>query len=78
MTEEQFPGTVASVRRALERAFVEEDPRDAAWRGRVGNARMSVRVDVAPDPADAAQAMVVASSEVLPVPKFTGDRKSVV
>ena len=33
MTEEQFPGTVASVRRALERAFVEEDPRDAAWRG---------------------------------------------
>ena len=72
MTEEQFPGTVASVRRALERAFVEEDPRDAAWRGRVGNARMSVRVDVAPDPADAAQAMVVASSEVLPVPKFTG------
>ena len=47
MTEEQFPGTVASVRRALERAFVEEDPRDAAWRGRVGNARMSVRVDVA-------------------------------
>ena len=72
MSEDRFPGTVASVRRALERTFVEEDPRDAAWRGRVGTARMSVRVDVAPDPADAAQAMVVATAEVLPVPKFTG------
>ena len=64
MSEQDFPGTVASVRRALERTFVEEDPRDAAWRGRVGNARMSVRVDVAADPEDSAQAMVVAASEV--------------
>jgi hypothetical protein len=72
MSEQEFPGTVASVRRALERTFVEEDPRDAAWRGRVGNARMSVRVDVAADPEDPTQAMVVATSEVLPVPKFTG------
>ena len=72
MSAERFPGTVASVRRALERTFVEEDPRDAAWRGRVGNARMSVRVDVRPDPGDEAQAIVVASSEILPVPRFTG------
>ncbi|MGI9116885.1 MAG: T3SS (YopN, CesT) and YbjN peptide-binding chaperone 1 [Gaiellales bacterium] len=72
MSEQAFPGTVASVRRALERTFVEEDPRDAAWRGRVGTARMSVRVDVVPDPSDPAQAMVVATSEVLPVPRFTG------
>jgi hypothetical protein len=72
MSEQEFPGTGASVRRALERAFVEEDPRDAAWRGRVGNARMSVRVDVAADPAEPGQAMVLATSEVLPVPKLTG------
>ena len=60
------------MRRALERTFVEEDPRDAAWRGRVGAARMSVRVDVVEDPGDPEQAMVVATSEVLPVPRFTG------
>ena len=78
MSAERFPGTVASVRRALERTFVEEDPRDAAWRGRVGAARASVRVDVVEDPADPDQAMVVVTSEVLPVPRFTGPIASAV
>jgi hypothetical protein len=72
MSEVQFPGTNATIRRALERTFVEEDPRDAAWRGRVGTARTSVRVDVMADPIDASQPMVVATAEVLPVPRFTG------
>jgi len=67
-----FPGTVATVRRSLERTFVEEDPRDAAWRGTVGTARTSVRVDVRPDPDDAAQPLVIATAEVLPVPRLTG------
>lgn len=67
-----FPGTVATVRRSLERTFVEEDPRDAAWRGAVGTARTSVRVDVVPDPGDPAQPLVLATAEVLPVPRFTG------
>lgn len=72
MSQHAFPGTVATVRRSLERAFVEEDPRDAAWRGKVGSARTSVRVDVLPSPGDVAQPMVVATAEVLPVPRFTG------
>lgn len=72
MSQPAFPGTVATVRRSLERAFVEEDPRDAAWRGKVGSARTSVRVDVLPSPGDVAQPMVVATAEVLPVPRFTG------
>ncbi|MFM7552723.1 MAG: T3SS (YopN, CesT) and YbjN peptide-binding chaperone 1 [Actinomycetota bacterium] len=67
-----FPGTVATVRRSLERTFVEEDPRDAAWRGAVGTTRTSVRVDVVPDPGDPAQPLVLATAEVLPVPRFTG------
>ncbi len=72
MSQHAFPGTVATVRRSLERTFVEEDPRDAAWRGKVGSARTSVRVDVLPSPGDVAQPMVVATAEVLPVPRFTG------
>jgi len=72
MTQQAFPGTVATVRRSLERTFIEEDPRDAAWRGKVGSARTSVRVDVGPAPGDASQPMVVATAEVLPVPRFTG------
>lgn len=72
MSEPVFPGTIATIRRSLERSFVEEDPRDAAWRGLVGTARTSVRVDVLADPRDLAQPLVTATAEVLPVPKFTG------
>ena len=72
MSTPAFPGTVATVRRALERTFVEEDPRDAAWRGRVGTGRVSVRVDVRADPVDPAQPIVVTTAEVLPVPRLNG------
>ncbi len=72
MSEPVFPGTIATIRRSLERSFVEEDPRDAAWRGLVGTARTSVRVDVLADPSDLGQPLVTATAEVLPVPKFTG------
>lgn len=72
MSKLAFPGTVATVRRSLERTFVEEDPRDAAWRGRVGTARVSVRVDVMSDPRDATQPVVVTTAEVLPIPRLTG------
>jgi hypothetical protein len=72
VSEARFAGTVATVRRALERSFVEEDPRDAAWRGRVGNERTSVRVDVVPDPTEPTRPIVVATAEVLPVARLNG------
>jgi hypothetical protein len=72
MSENEYRGTVATVRRALERTFVEEDPRDAAWRGVVGPERVSVRVDVIDDPEGGHAPMVVCSAEILPIPRLTG------
>lgn len=72
MSASEYRGTVATVRRALERSFVEEDPRDAAWRGKVGPERISVRVDVVDDPTGGNQPMVVSTAEVLPIPRLTG------
>jgi hypothetical protein len=72
MSASEYRGTVATVRRALERTFVEEDPRDAAWRGKVGPERISVRVDVVDDPNGGSQPMVVSTAEVLPIPRLTG------
>jgi hypothetical protein len=46
VTDHPYAGTVAIVRRALDRHFTNVDPGEAAWQGHVGHTEVPVRADV--------------------------------
>lgn len=46
MADHPYAGTVAVVRRALDRHFTNEQPGDGAWRGRIGPEGVAVTADV--------------------------------
>jgi hypothetical protein len=46
VTDHPYAGTVAIVRRALDRHFTNVEPGDAAWQGHVGHTEVPVRADV--------------------------------